>query len=477
MSLEALGGRYSCLALYLSTRIDLLPAEYCRELALVPDVAPPLSPPEVQRLLAEELGEVFGRSFADFDFHAQKSNLVRQSHVATLRTGELVTVSLLHPEFHRLQDDAGLRDFLDSKILGHLFGDIETQDSLTDFLFALRRRTNLSLEREALESTDRYSNRLAPDWLHKRKVYRELSTARLITIEKTALKCVDQTLAGHSRKAMASHICHVWLAQALAGDPFSVDPQAHHLAVGENGSVSFEGCEFAVLPKQVRDNLWNYLLAALVDDPDRSAAHLLREMYPETRKEIDPQSFRTSFRQSSYFAALEPILGTDSNAFVQLVFQHWKTALDHGYRPKPLLLCFFRGLFSVARIARRISPGGDAMREGMEELRSSKIFNAVSELIDLRYLAQNADKFAGVLVNFPRIFDNALTHASRPQQDVILQDGSGPRSNNGSLIMAIFLLIVALAVFQSVHGSPFSERIGIALLMFAGLLCLRGLRA
>ena len=54
-------------ALYLSSRIDFLPAEYCRALASVPDSAPSLSLSDIEKVMVEELGPSFHRAFQEFD--------------------------------------------------------------------------------------------------------------------------------------------------------------------------------------------------------------------------------------------------------------------------------------------------------------------------------------------------------------------------------------------------------------------------
>lgn len=477
MALEDLGPRYACFALYLSSRIDLLPAEYCRELALAADTAVPLPPSEIFRLLTDELGSAFPQEFQDFDYHPLSSTLVRQSHSARLMTGNSVTVTFLRPEYHVLQGDQAPKAFLDQEIIDQLCGEIKIQNVVADFLYALRRKTNLSLEKEALESASDAADKGAYDGLENQKIYHEMSTARVLTMEKIECRSLDQSMADHSfrRDALARRICKVWLELALSRGSFPVDPQEHNIRVGKNDQLYFEGCELAKLPKGVRENLWNYLLAALVDDPDRSSAYLVHEMYVVGHDKIDLQSFRTNFRQSAYFAALEPILGADSNSLAQLVFQHWKTALDHGYFPKPLLLCFYRGLFSVARIARKIADSEDAMRGGVEDMQTEKIFAEVRELVDLRYWIQNSDKFAGILVNLPRTLDQALTRASLPAREITIQDGSDSRPRNIAVVVAIFLLIVAVLASQSAHLSGATEKIVIGVLMLAGLLTLRDL--
>src|SRR5258708_22474327 len=61
--LQQLGSWYPYFALYLSSRIDLLPAAYCQEFALVPDSAAPLSALAVKQILVEENGQDAGSGF------------------------------------------------------------------------------------------------------------------------------------------------------------------------------------------------------------------------------------------------------------------------------------------------------------------------------------------------------------------------------------------------------------------------------
>src|SRR5258708_13213452 len=56
LKLQEMGPEYRCFALYLSSRVDLLPPEYCRELALTPDSQAPPSPPPLCHLPQPQLG-------------------------------------------------------------------------------------------------------------------------------------------------------------------------------------------------------------------------------------------------------------------------------------------------------------------------------------------------------------------------------------------------------------------------------------
>jgi ubiquinone biosynthesis protein len=477
--LQELGPEHSSLALYLSSRIDLLPAEFCRELALTPDAAPPIPSDEIQRTMAEGLGAQLERAFAGFDLVPVESTLISQSHRALLRTGVPVIVAVLRPCFYKLRGELDASQILDAETIADYCGEWMTADLLRDFITSLRRKTNLSVAREGMELMAR--DAASFELLRSRRSYSELSTENLLTFEPLKEnedeERLDRILDRHSRSndAIARALCHVWLQQALHGRCFPVDAHLHNIRVDEQNRISFLNCDLVGLPTGAKENLLSYFNCMMADDPDRAAMYLLREMIPVQAARIDADSFRSSFRQAAYFGMLEPILGTNSNSLAQMVFQHWKTTLDHGYVPKPHLLCFYRGLFSIARTARKLAPESDPLREGMEELRTSGAFNQLREIMDWRYWFQNSDKFASAMVQLPRTFDDALTRASAPSG--ALPDDRQPQSRaNGpaSPALLVLLSIALLVISQLPQTHAWSDKIIPAALMLAGLLVLRG---
>jgi predicted unusual protein kinase regulating ubiquinone biosynthesis (AarF/ABC1/UbiB family) len=448
-------------------------AEYCHELAQSPLAVQPLAPSVVRQIFREELGSHLGRSLDCIDYAPVDCTLIAQSHRAKLTTGRPVTVEVLRPEYYVVQSDIRWAGFLNKDVVGEVLSGLSLEDALTDFMGSLRRKTNFSLVKEALEVPGQIRG---PGSESALKVYQELSTIRILTLEQSGVENLARFVKEHPLRAITlSHrLCEAWLERALFSAYLPVGPQAQDVTVDENEHVSFHGCEFCVLPSRTRENLWNYLLAAIVDDPDRAAMYLLREMRPRDTRSGDPQSLRSRFRQSAYFAALQPILGADSNALGQLVFQHWQTAREHGYLPTQHLLCFYRGLFSVARMARSLAGAGDHMRQGMEELRATKVVDQIKDFTDWRYLFQNADRFVNTFVQFPKTFDDALTRTSKPQ-GLFTHGGSDRRSRSGSSVsvVAILLLFMAIALPQVAGVAP--QRLAIIALMLAGLILIRDL--
>jgi len=471
--LQEQGPGYSCLLLYLSSRIDLLPAEFCREFSFTPSSRPPLGASHVQQIIEEKFSPTLRRAFLEFNPVPADCSLFTQSHHAKLANGAPVTVTMLRPECFALSSETQAPSAFDRAMVQEYCGKCVDDEVFLDFFTSLRRKCDFTTQVEMLE-------RMAHDnadvkILSSRKVYPELSNARIITAQQLEGLPLDEAASHHicNKEALARNVCQAWLHQALCANALAVDPQAHNIIV-VNSALLFDGCDFAGLAQGPRENLWNYLLATIVDDPDKAAMYLLREMFPSQRGTFDLQAFRSRFRQSAYFGALEPLLGTNSNALAQLIFQHWKTALEYGYIPKSELLCFYRGLFSIARIAQSLSPFTDPLRQGVEEVRSDTIVGQFKEMFDLQYWFQNSERFATALVTLPRIMDDALTQASVPDHFGPTQDKRRADQSSGTAgLPAICLLLTVLVLLRSSNASPSTDWPSLLLVMFAGLMVLR----
>lgn len=470
--LENLGPLYAQFGLYLSSRLDLLPADYCRELATTRDAAPPLKPELIHQLIIRELRILPERIFTSFDPLPFRSSLLAQYHHAVLRNGIQAQVIILHPEFDSSRLGTPVDDF-SPQLFKHLCGQFPLEEPAYDFAVSLLRRCQFRGTAQALKEIA--EGNPCPELLACSRVFPELSGSAILTLECPAGNPFTPPFKNPAiAHSLARRLCHTWLATTFSCGYIPVDPHPENITISADQQIVFTCSEYMQTTAAAREDLWKYMIATMTDDPDTSAIYLLRQMDAPSRV-VDMQEFRSSFRQSAYFAALEPILGTNSNALAQLVFQHWKTALAHGYRPKSHLLAFYRGLFSIATMAAAVSREKDFLQEAMEELRGRQLGEQVRTVIDFSRLTQDFDKFASSVVYFPRMLDEALTQVARNNYShVQLPPASSQTQKTNLLAMAVLVLSALLLFSQLHHSSVLPEK---ALLLLVGLAGLLGLRA
>ncbi|EFO80863.1 ABC-1 domain protein [Oscillochloris trichoides DG-6] len=97
-ALIALGPTFVKLGQALSTRPDLLPAEFVHELGKLQDTVPPFPSHIAVATIEESLGKPINKLFASFELQPLAAASLGQVHAATLPTGELVVVKVQRPD-------------------------------------------------------------------------------------------------------------------------------------------------------------------------------------------------------------------------------------------------------------------------------------------------------------------------------------------------------------------------------------------
>jgi len=95
--LVELGPAYIKLGQVLSTRPDLLPMPYIKELEHLQDDVPPMDFEQVEKTIEEELGARIGKLFESFEEEPLGSASLGQVHAALLRDGRSVVVKVQRP--------------------------------------------------------------------------------------------------------------------------------------------------------------------------------------------------------------------------------------------------------------------------------------------------------------------------------------------------------------------------------------------
>jgi len=97
MVLEELGATFVKLGQVLSTRPDLLPADFIKELSKLQDRVEPVPFSDIKSVIEQDLGRTIEEAFSFFDCTPLASASIAQTHRATLHDGTRVVVKVCRP--------------------------------------------------------------------------------------------------------------------------------------------------------------------------------------------------------------------------------------------------------------------------------------------------------------------------------------------------------------------------------------------
>ncbi len=243
MVIEELGPTFIKLGQILSTRGDILPAEFIRELEKLQDTVPPTDVALIQTQVEKELKKPLDEVFPTFDPVPVASASLGQVHLATLPSGEEVAVKVFRPGVDRLIE-IDLDILLELATLaerrtdwGEYYGVLSLAQEFADTL-----RTEQNYEQEG-HNVDRYRQIFAGEgYVLVPKVYWETTTRRVLTMERVrGVKITDVDgldAADLDRRVVARRNIAILLKAVLQEGFFHADPHAGNFMVLPNEVIA-----------------------------------------------------------------------------------------------------------------------------------------------------------------------------------------------------------------------------------------------
>jgi ubiquinone biosynthesis protein len=451
-ALKSLGPVFCTFGLYMSTRVDLLDASDCLQLGSVTGHPQPLSSNLIGDHIKRELGVRSDEVFRDFDERPFVSGLLDQQHCAWLHDGLPVTVKIIRPEVEELISyDTQLLHLLQGAFMGEQgCTSSQIESAMQDFVLTLQQRTNFLDYADAL-------TRLAKDMevsgmLRVPSVHRQLTTPGILTIDKLPGQTLEHLLTRQTNEfsedehyALAHRLCVVWLRQALLGSVFPAEPAPSNITILPTSQIAFTDGALASLPAEAKANLWDYLIAALADDPDRTCSSLLKEMEAGERS-VNEVELRRRFRQLVPFRDSDWAYGSDNNNLVEYLIPQWKLINRGGYGPRAHLPSFYRGLFSIACMCRHLTSKGDPLRQALQDVRVLAETEKFRDLLTASRLTEQMDTYLALMMHLPQRLDQALTAVAKREVRAGLQVEAGEirgKKNSGASKVALWMMLGA----------------------------------
>jgi ubiquinone biosynthesis protein len=296
-ALAELGPTFIKLGQLLATRADLLAPEYRRELASLQDAAPPASLQLIREIVEHELTDGVAGSFAEFEEVPLAAGSVGQAHAAVLHNGARVVVKVRKPG---VEEVIGL----DLEILVNLAARASRRWPAAEAFdviglaheFAGELRGQLDYIREAHNAARFAANFAGNDEVHVPQVIWELTSSRVITLERLeGLKITDRAAleaAGVNASELARRAAVTVGEMVFAHGFFHGDPHPGNFFVEPDRRLGI--IDFGIvgsLGDDLRAKVRHILLALDRGDPARLATALLVLRGPGVR--VDRAALRS----------------------------------------------------------------------------------------------------------------------------------------------------------------------------------------
>jgi len=458
--LERLGPTFIKLGQLLSTRSDLLPPIYLKELSRLQDDVAPVSVTEVQKTIENELGVRVSKAFASFDPDPLASASLAQVHRATLRDGRAVAVKVQRPgTVERVANDLKVLDEIAAFIDGHttVGRRYEFAPMMREFRKALTDELDYEIEANHLrilkKNLGRFERIVIPapvdGYVSTRVLVMDyVPGAKVTTLSPVALIDADP-------EALAKELIEAYLQQILIDGFFHADPHPGNVFVTDDNRLALLDLGMVGhLSPRLQDTLLKLVLAISEGHGEEAADAAIA--LGETRDGFDEHAFTRDVVElvGHYFgASLEALqLGT-------IVLHVNRSAGAHGIKSPVELTMLGKALLNLDHVARSLAPSLDvnaAIRQHASSLMQRRLLRNLSPGTVFSTVLE-AKEFAEQL---PRRINRVLESLASSQLKLKVElidegaviDGLQKVANRITMGLVLAALIVSAAMMMRIES-------------------------
>lgn len=358
LALEELGPTFIKIGQILSTRPDLLPPDYIKELEKLQDRVPAFALNEVKRQIESELALPTEELFAEFDPEPLAAASIGQVHRAVLAGGKKVAVKIRRPDIEKTIET-------DIEILYDVARFLEKRSkwaemySFAEMVSEFDRTLHEELDYNAEgRNADTFRKNFAgDDDVIIPAVYWEYTSRKVLTMEYVEgvklsnLSEIERT--GLNREALARKVAQAIFKQILIDGFFLGDPHPGNLAALPGEKIVFMDFGMAGhLPEETKNKVGNLMMALISKNADAVMKAVLD--LGVAPKSVDRKILRRDIdllQRKYYEIPLSQIkLGEALNDIMGVAFRH-------RVRIPPEFALLVKSLLTLEGIVGELDPG------------------------------------------------------------------------------------------------------------------------
>jgi ubiquinone biosynthesis protein len=383
LMLEELGPTYVKMGQIVSSQASVIPAEWEVELEKLQSDVPPFPASQVREILENELGAAPERLFATFEIEPLAAASTAQVHRATLFSGEQVVIKIQRPGIQaQMKADLGIMQRAAAVATRRSEGlrAIDLVGMIEQFSTSVL--AELDLLGEAYNAMRLTENMAGVEGVHIPRMYLELSTSRVLTMEFIqGVKISDiQAIeaAGLERETVARNALRAVIKQLLIDGFFHADPHPGNILVNlQTGQITFlDTGMVGQLDLTQRVNLVQ-LIFALQQGDVAGMGQILRHLSVPFVGQVDESAYARDFER----VISRQLYVGGSAGFGKIVNLGLDLLRAHGLRLDPNLTMAVKALMQAEAFATLLFPQGGLVQQGTEMVREMALEEVTADKI------------------------------------------------------------------------------------------------
>jgi len=310
MVLEALGPTFIKIGQILSTRPDLIPAEWAEELKKLQDRCSNVPFSAIYEVLEKEFPTSLDTLFSSIEETPLAAASLAQVHRARLVDGSEVVIKVLRPGSRKMvEEDMTLLESI-AQLVEQYFSDLGYSPTSVAKEFSRELLKELNMVNEG-QATDRLRRYFEHDTtVYFPRVYWQATTRNILTLEEIKGRLLStlhpDDLSREERRAIVARGTDAVFAQCLQYGFFHADPHPGNIILQENSSICFIDCGLTgQLDRQTTEHLID-LVAGVIQGNIDKLCRVVIELTDVDPVVTDRRDFRTDVKHlSSHFKSAD----------------------------------------------------------------------------------------------------------------------------------------------------------------------------